>query len=75
MKNQDERKFQDVVTSIDSAERDVDRVLSAARLERHEGPNMRLTGEQKYNIIMAVIGAVSVLVFFLSLTLGPIALG
>jgi len=73
--NQDERKFADVVDTIDKAERDVDRLLDAARLERHEGPQMRLTGEQKYNIIMAVIGAVSVLVFFLSLTLGPIALG
>ncbi len=75
MKNQDERKFTDAVDTIDAAERDVDRVLDAARLERHEGPDMRMTGEQRYNIIMALIGAVSVLVFFLSLTLGPIALG
>ncbi len=75
MKNQDERKFTDVVDTIDKAEKDVDKVLDAARLERHEGPNMRLNAEQKYTIIMTLIGAVSVLVFFLSLTLGPILLG
>jgi len=75
MKNQDERRFQDVVDTIGKAEEDVDKVLDAARLERHEGPSMRLNAEQKYTIIMTLIGAGSILLFFLGLTLGPIVLG
>lgn len=34
-----ERNFKDVVENIRGAEKDVDKVLNAARLERHEGPN------------------------------------
>jgi len=71
----DERKFTDVVDTIGKAEADVDKVLDAARLERHEGPSMRLNAEQKYNIVMALIGAGSLLLLFLGLTLGPIVWG
>lgn len=38
----DERKFQEVVKTIESAEKDVDKVLKAARLERHEKQSARL---------------------------------
>ena len=53
---QDNRKFRDVVDDITTAEKDVDAVLKAARLERHEGT--RLSAEQKMNIIMLLIGVI-----------------
>lgn len=74
MKNQDERKFKDVVGTIDAAEKDVDKVLTAARLERHERPDMRMTGEQKYEIILTAIIAGAFVLLFLGMTLGPIML-
>ncbi len=67
MKNQDERRFTDVVDTIDKAEKDVDKVLDAARLNRHEGPQMRLNAEQKFYLLMALMA----MTFFLALFLTP----
>ena len=41
-----ERKFEEVMETIRNAEADVDKVLDAARLERHEGPPRYLSAEQ-----------------------------
>lgn len=43
----DKRNFDQVVETIDKAEKDVDKVLDAARLQRHEGPSTRLSAGQK----------------------------
>ena len=56
---QDNRKFREVVDDITTAEKDVDAVLKAARLERHEGT--RLSAEQKTDIIMLLIGGLGFL--------------
>ena len=50
-----ERNFKDVVENIRGAEKDVDKVLDAARLERHEGPNP--PGEQKLILLLSLIAA------------------
>ena len=55
-----ERNFKDVVENIRGAEKDVDKVLNAARLERHEGPNRHMTGEQKLILLLSLIGDLSV---------------
>lgn len=65
-----ERNFKDVVENIRSAEKDVDKVLDAARLERHEGPNRHMTGEQKLILLLSLIAAGT----FLTLLLAPILL-
>lgn len=52
-----ERSFEEVVRSIAASEEDVDKLLAAARLERHEGPGRYMTGEQKYVLLCALIGA------------------
>lgn len=65
-----ERNFKDVVENIRSAEKDVDKVLDAARLERHEGPNRHMTGEQKLVLLLSLIAAGT----FLTLLLAPILL-
>lgn len=49
--SKDERKFADVVKSIASSEEDVDKVLDAARLIRHEGENRKMSAEQKVGLI------------------------
>lgn len=46
----DNRTFEEVVTSIVKAEDDVDKILQAARLERHES-STRLNAEQKKEVI------------------------
>lgn len=51
----DERKFTDVVKSIASSEKDVDKVLEAARLLRHEGESRKLGAEQKAEIIISAM--------------------
>ena len=66
---QDQRKFRDVVEDITTAEKDVDDVLKAARLERHEGT--RLTAEQKMNIILLLIGLIWFLAFMFMLFVVP----
>ena len=65
-----ERNFKDVVENIRGAEKDVDKVLDAARLERHEGPNRHMTGEQKLILLLSLIAAGT----FLTLLLSPILL-
>ena len=65
-----ERNFKDVVENIRSAEKDVDKVLNAARLERHEGPTRHMTGEQKLILLLSLIAAGT----FLTLLLAPILL-
>ena len=65
-----ERNFKDVVENIRGAEKDVDKVLDAARLERHEGPNRHMTGEQKFVLLLSLIAAGT----FLTLLLAPIML-
>lgn len=65
-----ERNFKDVVENIRGAEKDVDKVLDAARLERHEGPNRHMTGEQKFVLLLSLIAAGT----FLALLLAPILL-
>ena len=52
----DKRNFDQVVETIDKAEKDVDKVLDAARLQRHEGPSTRLNAEQKTNLLMMLMG-------------------
>lgn len=51
----DDRKFNQVVETIDKAEKDVDKVLGAARLQRHAGPGTQLTGEQKFYLLTLLI--------------------
>ena len=65
-----ERNYKDVVENIRSAEKDVDKVLDAARLERHESPNRHMTGEQKLVLLLSLIAAGT----FLTLLLAPILL-
>ena len=65
-----ERNFKDVVENIRSAEKDVDKVLDAARLERHESPNRHMNGEQKLVLLLSLIAAGT----FLTLLLAPILL-
>ena len=72
--SKDERKFYDVVQTIKGAEDDVDKVLEAARLLRHEGESRKLNAEQKAEIIDSIIfsltvfgimGAIMLLVFIM----------
>lgn len=69
---QDNRKFREVVDDITTAEKDVDAVLKAARLERHEGT--RLSAEQKTDIIMLLIGAIGGLGLMFMLFILPMML-
>ena len=69
---QDNRKFRDVVDDITTAEKDVDAVLKAARLERHEGT--RLSAEQKTDIIMLLIGVIGGLAVMFMLFILPMML-
>lgn len=69
---QDNRKFREVVDDITTAEKDVDAVLKAARLERHEGT--RLTAGQKMDIIMLLIGVIGGLGLMFMLFILPMML-
>lgn len=51
MDKNDTRKFVDVVQSIVQSEADVDKILTAAKLDRHERPDNRLSAEQKADLI------------------------
>lgn len=66
----DEKTFAEVVEDIRSAETKVDKVLDAARLERHAGPPARLSAEQKYCLLLAGLGVLLVfgLLTFLGVT-------
>ena len=59
--SKDERKFYDVVQTIKGAEDDVDKVLEAARLIRHEGESRKLSAEQKVGLAEDIIFAVIIL--------------
>lgn len=63
------RDFDDVVKQIESSEKDVDKVLGAARLERHEGAPRYLSAEQKVNLLWGLIGlaAFAMLIVWLSI--------
>ena len=61
-----ERNFKDVVENIRGAEKDVDKVLDAARLERHEGPNRHMTGEQKFVLLLSLSAAGTFLALLLA---------
>ena len=54
--NRDNRNFEEVVKGVENAEKDVDKVLGAARLQRHEGPGTRLTAQQKMELLMMLMG-------------------
>lgn len=69
---QDNRKFRDVVDDITTAEKDVDDVLKAARLERHEAS--RMTAEQKMDIIMLLVCVIAVLAVMFMLFVLPMML-
>lgn len=66
------RTFEEVVNSIVKAEEDVDAILNAAKLDRHERPDNRLSAGQKMDLIawtLGLIGALGFLAFlFLLLT-------
>lgn len=62
-KNKDERKFEDVVQTIKCAEDDVDKVLDAARLLRHEGESRNLSAQQKADLIETGIFAAILIAF------------
>lgn len=57
----DKRNFTEVVKGIESAERDVDKVLGAGRLERHEGPSNKLSAEQKTYLLVMLMACVTFL--------------
>ncbi len=64
----DKRNFEDVVKGVESAEKDVDKMLDAARLQRHEGPGTRLSADQKVWLLELVIGCGTLLGFFWIIT-------
>lgn len=64
MKTKDQRSFLDVVESIARSEQDVDKILEAARLSRVEDAKRRLTGEQKFDLILAAIISTLAFTFF-----------
>lgn len=66
--SKDQRDFDEVVETIESAEKDVDKVLDAARLQRHEGPGTRLNAEQKMELLMTLMGCGTLLGFMLIIT-------
>lgn len=55
------KTFEEAVTEIEDAEKNVDKVLEAARLERHEAAPRYLNAEQKMEIIMVLILAFAVI--------------
>lgn len=57
----DSRSFDQVVKGVESAEKDVDKMLGAARLQRHDGPGTRLTADQKMDLLMMLMGCVTLL--------------
>ena len=57
----DSRSFDQVVKGVESAEKDVDKMLGAARLQRNEGPGTKMCAEQKMNLLMMLMGCVTLL--------------
>lgn len=60
----DERKFADVVRSIATSEEDVDKILNAAKLDRHEAPSTKLSASQKMELIFGCMILIGILGFF-----------
>lgn len=56
------KTFKQVVSNIEDASRDTDKVLKAARLQR--SPNSYMTGEQKFYLLTTFIVCAAVLGFF-----------
>lgn len=70
MNKNDERKFMDVVQSIVQSEADVDKILEAAKLNRNERPDNRLSAEQKMELIqggMLLFGLMALFAAFILL--------
>lgn len=65
----DKRHFDEVVKQIKGSNDDVDKVLDAAQLQRHEGPSRRLSADQKSNLLWGLIGlaAFAMLIVWLSI--------
>ena len=58
----DERTFEEVVKSIEMSEKDVDKILKAARLARVEKPRM---SDARFEIIcMMIVFVILVVMFF-----------
>lgn len=70
MAKKDERLFSAVVDTIESAETDVDAVLKAARLERHE--KRRFDAEDICMMIACALPAVLMLVIVAAMVLSVI---
>lgn len=68
----DNRNFDDVIRGLENAEQDVDKVLKAARLERHE--SSRLTAQQKMSIITLILAGALCFLIVLMMFAFPIAL-
>lgn len=65
---EDNREFKTVVKTIKGAEKDVDKVLKAARLNRVEKGKMSGRDlEMILNFALSALGIISVLVFMLAL--------
>ena len=64
------KTFNQAVRGIEDANRDTDRVLKAAKLQRNPANNM--TGQQKFDLIVIIIGLLAFLGFFGLLVLGTI---
>lgn len=68
MRNTKDKPFEEVLKELACMESNKDRFLEAARLARHEEQSRRLNGEQKFMIIMTLIGVAAVLGLFFILT-------
>lgn len=64
----DERKFKDVVDGIENAEKDVDKMLHAARLNRYESGRY-MSAEQKFWLLVILMGCLTFIGFFLLLSM------
>ena len=58
------RRFDDVVEGIKTAEKDVDKVLDAAKLQRNEIPGTRLNAEQKMTLALCGMGFLAIVCLF-----------
>jgi len=64
------KTFNQVVRNIKDADYDTNRVLKAAKLQRN--PANSMTGQQKFDLIVIIIGLLAFLGFFSLLVLGTI---
>lgn len=61
----DNRKFKEVVTGIKESEKDVDKVLKAARLDRHEQKRHRLDFEDLIPVFFFITLWLVIILMFL----------